>query len=400
MKIGLITERKNPLDRRVILIPEDCFQLQSSFSDLKIEVESSPHRVFTDNEYQKKGIAVTTDLSDCDLLLGVKEVPIDALIPEKKYMFFSHTIKKQPYNRNLLKAILQKNIELYDHETLTDAKGQRLVAFGYYAGLVGAYNGLRAYGIKHQLFDLPKAESLTDAVALKASLSKIDWPAIKVLITGKGRVGSGVREILEAAGFAPVSAKVYKTQNFDKPVFTQIDVLKYNRRKDGTKGTKADFYQNPQDYQADFIQYTPHTDLYIAAHFYREGAPIFFQISDIARPDFKISVIADISCDIAVPIPTTLRASTIAQPIYGVDRNTGLETDFMQPQALAVMAVDNLPCELPRDASQGFSKQFTERIIPAFFNGDAEGILQRARMTQNGKLTPRFAYLQDYVNGI
>lgn len=400
MKIGLISERKNPPDRRVVLIPDDCFLLQRRFPGLEIEVESSSHRVFTDTEYRKKGIVVTNDLSDCDLLLGVKEVPIEALIPEKKYMFFSHTIKKQPYNRNLLKAILHKKIELYDHETLTNAKGQRLVAFGYYAGLVGAYNGLRAYGLKHQLFDLPKAENLPDAVALKEELSKIDWPALKVLVTGKGRVGSGVREILEAAGFVPVSATEYRTQNFDNPVFAQIDVLKYNRRKDGAKGTKADFYQNPKDYQADFLQYTPHTDLYIAAHFYGDGAPIFFQMNDIARPDFKISVIADISCDIAVPIPTTLRASTIADPIYGVDRNTGLETDFMQPNALAVMAVDNLPCELPRDASEGFSKQFTERILPAFYNGDTEGILHRARMTQSGKLTPRFAYLQDYVNVI
>lgn len=400
MKIGLITERKHPPDRRVVLTPDDCTQLLHTYPDLKIEVETSPNRVFTNDQYRQKGIPVTPDISGCDLFLGVKEVPVEALIPNKKYMFFSHTIKKQPYNRHLLRAILQKNIELYDHETLTDAQGMRLVAFGYYAGLVGAYNGLRAFGIKHKLFDLPKAENLHDATALKAELSKISWPALKVLVTGKGRVGSGVREILQVAGFTAVSASDFRAQTFEKPVFAHIDVLKYNRRKDGNKGTKEDFYRNPQDYQADFLHYTPHTDLYIAAHFYGDGAPAFFQIEDLRRPDFKISVIADISCDIGVPIPTTLRASTIADPIYGVDRETGLETDFSSPNAIAVMAVDNLPCELPRDASKGFSKQFTERILPAFFNRDQEGILQRARVTQHGKLTSRFDYLKDYVNGV
>lgn len=397
MKIGLITERKNPPDRRVVLTPDDCVQLQKKYPELTIKAEPSGHRVFTDNQYKEKGIEVSENLNDCDLLLGVKEVPVSALIPQKKYMFFSHTIKKQSYNRPLLQAVLEKKIELYDHETLTDAAGQRLVAFGYYAGLVGAYNGLRTYGLKHQCFELPPASELFDAAALKKQLTKINFPPIKVLVTGKGRVGSGVREILEVAGFESVSAKDFLGKDFSHAVFAQIDVLKYNRRKDGSKGSKDDFYKNPQAYQSDFLKYTPHTDLYIAAHFYGDGAPVFFNLTDIKKNDFKISVIADISCDIQIPIPTTLRASTIADPIYGVDRNTGKETDYHHPDAVAVMAVDNLPCELPRDASISFSKQFTEHIIPSFFNGDAEGILHRARMTSAGRLTDRYAYLSDFV---
>ena len=397
MKIGIIKEQKTPPDRRVVLTPNTCKQLIINYPELQIKVESSPHRVFSDDEYRQKGIPVTTDLSDCDVLLGVKEVPIEALIPDKKYFFFSHTIKKQPYNRELLRTILQKNIQLFDHETLVDEHSIRLVAFGYYAGLVGTYNGLRTLGLKLGSFELPKAETLHDANALKAELQKVNLSPIKILVTGKGRVGSGIKEILLAAGIEEKSAKSFLNKSYANPVFTQIDVTQYNKRTDGKEATKKDFYKNPHKYQSDFLKFARVADCYIAGHFYGQGAPAFFTLNDIESEAFKIQVIADISCDIKIPIPTTLRASTIANPIYGVHRLTGEETDFNNPQAIAVMAVDNLPCELPRDASEGFSKQFSEKIIPAFFDNDQNSILARAQMTQNGQLTPRFQYLSDYA---
>jgi len=399
MKIGLIKEQKTPPDRRVVLTPHTCKQLIINYPELKIKIEPSPHRVFSDDEYREQGIEVSADLSDCDVLLGVKEVPIEALIPDKKYFFFSHTIKKQPYNRDLLRAVLQKNIQLFDHETLVDEHGIRLVAFGYYAGLVGAYNGLRTFGLKSDSFCLPKAETLHDANALKGEMQKIKLPPIKILITGKGRVGSGIKEMLLAAGIEEVSAKSFLYKSFPNPVFTQIDVTQYNKRIDGKEATKKDFYKNPHKYQSDFLKFARVADCYIAGHFYGQGASDFFSIDDIKSDEFKIQVIADISCDIKTPIPTTLRSSAIADPIYGVHRQTGEETDFNDPQAIAVMAVDNLPCELPRDASEGFSKHFSEKIIPAFFDNDQNGILARAQMTQNGQLTPRFQYLSDYVSG-
>ena len=338
-------------------------------------------------------------MSSCDVLLGVKEVPIDALIPNKKYFFFSHTIKKQPYNRELLRAILEKNIELYDHEVITNPKGARLVAFGRYAGIVGAYNGFRAYGLKYDLFQLPKAESLLDQQALIAELKKIELPNIKILLTGKGRVGNGAKEMLDAMGLREVSSNEYLTNTFQEPVYCQIDVSYYVKRKDGIKGNKADFFQNPGEYQSDFFRYAKVTDFYIAGHFYGDGAPYLYTREDVKHPDFKIKVVADISCDIDGPVASTIRPSTIAEPIYGYDPATESETDYKAEDAIAVMAVDNLPCELPRDASVGFGEAFSKHVIPSFFNKDKDGILQRARMTQNGRLTPRYAYLQDYVDG-
>lgn len=399
MKFGIIRERKNPPDRRVVLSPEECQNVLSTYPEAQILVESSPIRVFSDKEYMEKGLEIVKDLETCEVLLGVKEVPIEALIPNKKYFFFSHTIKKQPYNRELLRAVLNKNIELYDHEVITNAKGARLVAFGRYAGIVGAYNGFRAYGLKYDLFQLPKAESLLDQQALIAELKKIQLPNIKILLTGKGRVGNGAKEMLDAMGLKQVASSEYLSDTFNEPVYCQIDVSQYVKRKDGAKGSKADFFQNPEDYKSDFFRFAKVTDFYIAGHFYGDGAPYLYTREDAKQPDFKIKVVADISCDIDGPVASTIRSSTIAEPIYGYDPVSETETNFKSENAIAVMAVDNLPCELPRDASVGFGEAFSKHVIPSFFNNDKDGILDRARMTQNGKLTPRYAYLQDYVDG-
>ncbi len=399
MKFGIIRERKNPPDRRVVLSPEECQNVLSKFPKAEILVESSPIRVFSDKEYAEMGLPVVEHMETCEVLLGVKEVPIEALIPNKKYFFFSHTIKKQPYNRELLRAILDKNIELYDHEVITNAKGARLVAFGRYAGIVGAYNGFRAYGLKYNLYKMPKAESLLDQQALIAELKKIQLPNIKILLTGKGRVGNGAKEMLDAMGLEQVGVAEYLKEDFNNPVYCQIDASEYNKRKDGIRGNKADFFQNPEAYKSDFFRFAKVTDFYIAGHFYGDGAPYLYTRQDAKQPDFNIKVVADISCDIDGPVATTIRPSTIADPIYGYDPVSEKEVDFKAENAIAVMAVDNLPCELPRDASIGFGEAFSKHVIPSFFNNDKDGVLDRARMTQNGKLTTRYAYLQDYVDG-
>lgn len=399
MKFGIIRERKNPPDRRVVLSPEACQKVLSNHPKAEIIVEPSPIRVFTDAEYKEAGIQVANKMKDCDVLLGVKEVPIRSLIPNKKYFFFSHTIKKQPYNRKLLRAILEKNIELYDHEVITNEKEQRLVAFGRYAGIVGAYNGFRAYGLKFGLFQLPKAETLADQQALIQELKKIKLPNIKILLTGRGRVGNGSREMLDAMGIRKVNVTEYLDQDFNEPVYCQIDASEYNKRKDGVRGNKADFFANPHEYKSNFFHFAKVTDFYIAGHFYGQGAPYLYTRDDAKHPEFNIKVVADVSCDIDGPVATTIRPSTIAKPIYGYNPKTEQEVNFKNKSAIAVMAVDNLPCELPRDASVGFGEAFLKNVIPAFFNGDKDGLLERARMTQNGKLTQRYAYLQDYVEG-
>jgi alanine dehydrogenase len=399
MKFGIIRERKNPPDRRVVLTPDACVQIVAKFKGAEIIVEPSPIRVFKDEEYVAKGIPVAEEIEKCDVLIGVKEVPLENLIPHKKYFFFSHTIKKQPYNQKLLRAVLDRNIELYDHEVITNAKGQRLVAFGRYAGIVGAYNGIRAYGLKFGLFQLPKAETLADQRALISELEIVQLPNIKILLTGKGRVGNGAKEMLDAMGIKKVKVSDYLSKTFREPVYCQIDASEYNKRKDGVRGNKANFFAHPEDYRSNFFRFAAVTDFYIAGHFFGDGAPYLFTREDAKHPDFKIKVVADVSCDIDGPVATTIRSSTIVDPIYGYDPLTEKEVDFKDSNAIAVMAVDNLPCELPRDASVGFGEAFVKNVIPAFFNGDGDGVLERARMTKNGQLTRRYAYLQDYVDG-
>lgn len=398
-KFGIIRERKNPPDRRVVFSPNGLKKVQTTFKDASFAVESSKIRVFEDSEYEENGFTVTNDLADCDVLLGVKEVPIDALLPNKKYFFFSHTIKKQPYNRDLLNAILEKNIELYDHEVIVGQNGFRLIGFGRYAGIVGAYNGFRAWGLKHDTFTIPKAETLTDQKALENELRTISLPNIKIVLTGNGKVGNGAKEILDAMKIKEVSAEEYLNNTFEEPVYVQIDVLEYNKRKDGRVLGKQDFYTNPQEYSSDFMRFAKVSDMYIAGHFFGDGAPFIFTREDAKSKDFKIQLVADISCDIDGPVASTIRSSTIADPVYGYDPITEKEVDYKQPGAIVVMAVDNLPCELPKDASEGFGDMFLEHVIPAFFNGDENGVLQRALMTQHGKLTERFSYLQNYIDG-
>ncbi|UPQ78355.1 NAD(P)-dependent oxidoreductase [Flavobacterium azooxidireducens] len=398
MTFGIIKERKNPPDRRVVFTPEELVRLQQQFPEAKIKVEASDIRVFPDADYVAEGIKITEDLSDCDVLLGVKEVPVDALIPNKKYFFFSHTIKKQVHNRKLLQAVLDKNIELYDHETIVDAQNRRLIGFGRYAGIVGTYNAFRGFGIKFELFNIPKAETLKGKEELIAKLKRQVLPPIKIVLTGKGKVGMGSKEILDGMKIKEVSVENFLTKNYSEPVYVQLDVLDYNKRKDGKVLDNQDFYANPKEYVSDFERFTKVSDVFITGHFYGNDAPYILTQEMLKAKDCKIKVVADISCDVNGPIACTIKASTIADPFFGYLPYEHKEVSYTHPGSIMVMSVDNLPCELPKDASEGFGEMFMEHVIPAFFNNDKDGILQRAKITENGKLTPRFSYLQDYVN--
>jgi alanine dehydrogenase len=399
MKFGIIKERKSPPDRRVVFSPDELVKLKALYQDASVKVESSDIRIFTDEQYANLGIEVSEDMNDCDVLFGVKEVPIESLIANKSYFFFSHTIKKQPYNRKLLLAVLEKKIDLYDHETIVTADNRRLIGFGRYAGIVGAYNSIRAFGIKFELFKLPKAETLSGREELILQLKRIVFPPIKISITGSGKVGNGIKEILDAIKIKEVSVDNFLTKNYTQPVYTQLDVLDYNKRLDGRVLDCKDFYNNPTEYVSDFERFTKVSDIVITGHFYGNDAPAILTREMLQSKDCKVKVVGDVSCDINGPIACTLRASTIAEPLYGYLPSEHKEVDVFHPAAIVVMAVDNLPCELPKDASEGFGLMFMEHVIPAFFNGDKDGILERAKMTDKGKLTPRFSYLQDYVDG-
>ncbi len=399
MKFGIIKERKTPPDRRVVFSPLKLKEFKEQFPKAIVKVEPSAMRIFSDDAYRKQGIEVTENMTDCDVLLGVKEVPIEALIPNKKYFFFSHTIKKQPYNRRLIQAILHKNIELYDHETIVKENGMRLIGFGRYAGIVGTYNGFRAIGLKNNSFNLPKAASLAGQQELISELNKIRLPNMKILLTGNGKVAYGAKEMLDGMKILQVSVEQYLHNSFEEPVYCLADVLDYNKHKDHQVLDNFDFYNHPEKYESDFMRFATVTDFFIAGHFYGNGAPYIFTREDAKSQKFKIQFVADISCDVNGPIASTLRASTIAAPLYGYNPATESEVDYKHKEAIVVMAVDNLPCELPKDASEGFGELFLNNVVPAFFNNDKDGILQRAKMTEKGRLTKRFSYLQDYVDG-
>ena len=397
MKIGIIKEFKTPSDKRVVFTPSKCVAAKKLFPEVEFLIESSDVRCYSDKEYSELGFNIVNDISSADVLIGVKEVPIDKLIPNKKYFFFSHTIKKQPYNKDLLLSILDKNIELYDHETIVDRNSNRLIGFGYYAGVVGAYNSFRALGLKNSIFNLPKASDVLDRDHLNAELLKISIPNIKIVLTGKGRVGSGAKEILDFLNIKQVSVYEYLNKSFNEPVYVQIDVLDYNERIDNAVLDRFDFYKNPIEYKSTFNNFSQVSDVFIAGHYFDKNAPKLITLKDVRSDNFKIKLIADISCDINGPIVSTIRSSTIKDPIYGFSPNLNSEVDYLDGDSIAVMAVDNLPCELPRDASESFGEMFIKHVLPSFFNNDKDGILKRSQMTSDKKLTDKFSYLSDYI---
>lgn len=400
IKIGIIREGKTPPDKRVPLSPEQCEYIMNNYPDVELYVQKSPIRKFKDDEYSRLGIAVVDSVEDCDILIGVKEVPIDQLIPNKKYLFFSHTFKEQPYNRELLQAILDKNIQLIDWEVITDAKGRRLIAFGRYAGIVGCYNGFLAYGKKSGRYDLKPANECEDRAEMESELSKIDLPKdFKIVITGHGRVGGGAMEIINQIGIKGVSANQFLTETFDEPVYTQICVDEYHEKADGSEFIKKDFYSDPSKYISTFPKYAKVADMYIACHYWDSEAPYIFTREDAKSKDWKIQIVADISCDIDCAVASTIRPSTIAEPLYGYNPQTESEDDFYKEGIIGVMAVDNLPCELPKDASEDFGKMFIEHVLEPLIGNDPDHIIDRASETKDGKLTSHFSYLEDYLKG-
>lgn len=401
LTFALIKERKSPPDKRVVLTPEQCVLFKSRFPEARLVVESSDIRIFSDDQYRALGIEVLDDVSIADVFLGVKEVPISSLVEEKSYLFFSHTIKKQPYNQGLMQAICAKKIALYDHETFVSESGRRLIGFGRYAGIVGAYNGFRLLGQKMKTFDLPKVEHLYDYDAVKEALQKVILPKnFKTLITGRGKVALGAKEIIDHLKIGQVSPQELIEQKQSSPSYAMLDLEDYNKHKEGKSFDRVEFYRFPERYEGDFDRFTRVVDMFVAGHFYGNGAPIILTREAMRDPLCRIKVVADVSCDIDGPVACTLRPSTIAEPFYGYNPQTHSEVDFHDSNAIGVMAVDNLPCELPRDASHGFGEQFLAQIAPSFFDGDTEGVLSRAQITDSmGRLTPRFCYLQYYAMG-
>lgn len=398
--LGIIKETKTPPDKRVPVTPVQVDIIEELFPNTKVVVQSGFDRCFKNDEYEYLKVPIVEELDDCEILLGVKEVKIDKLIPNKTYMFFSHVGKKQPYNRDLLRAILDKNITLIDYEYLTRPNGARIVAFGHWAGVVGAYNALRARAHSTNNFELKPAHKCYGIEEMYAGLRKVKLKPIKILVTGGGRVAKGAMETLSALKLKKVHYKDFLTQEFDEPVVCQIEPIHYVKRKGGVPFDMQHFIANPGEYESNFKPYQKVTDIFIACHFWDPKSPKFIVEDDFKDPDFKMSVIADVSCDIGGPIASTVRASNIEEPFYDYNPETGKEeTAFSGNKNITVMAVDNLPGELPRNASRDFGRDLIKHVFPALFGNDDDGIIERATITKDGKLTPKFSYLQDYVDG-
>jgi len=401
MKAGILREGKMPPDKRVPLTPQQCIEVQKKFPNVLIKVQPSSVRSFKDSEYSDLGIKLQENLNDCDVLLGVKEVRINDFIENKIYLFFSHTIKKQEYNRNLLQTVLARKVQLVDYEVLTNKEGFRVIGFGRFAGLVGAYNGLRTFGLREKLFDLKPAHLCNDLVEMYSELDKIELPPIKIALTGDGRVAGGVLEVLEHLKIKRISPQNYLNESKQtNPVYTQLLPGNYVQRKDGNTFELMHFFNNPEMYENAFQPFAKSTDLLIASAFWNPKAPVLFTVEDAKQDDFRISVISDITCDIEGSIPSTKKASTIDDPFYDYNPETGeLETAFSNMKNISVQAVDNLPCELPKDASLDFGRNLIDKVFPSLFGDDEDGVIERASITKDGKLTERFSYLQDFADG-
>jgi saccharopine dehydrogenase (NAD+, L-lysine-forming) len=401
VKLGIIREGKVPPDKRVPLTPKQCKLVESKFPHVKVVVQTSSIRSFTDDQYRSEGIEVVDQLADCDIIMGVKEVNKEDLLPNKKYFFFSHTIKKQPYNRALLQTILDKKIQLIDYEVLKNRNNKRIIGFGRYAGIVGAYNGVMTFGLKHGLFQLKPAYQCANRIELENELKKVTFPAnTKIVLTGFGRVGYGAREIMDLLPITEVSPEEFLNQSFNNAVFTHLEIEDYFGRKDGAPFDKMDFYGQPEQYKSVFLKFACAADLYIACHFWSNKSPYILSREDLKSTDLKLTVVADVSCDIDGPIGCTIRPSKIADPVYGYEPNSEKEMDWKDAGVIAVMAVDNLPCELPQDASEDFGNELIKQVFPPLFGDDPDDIIERGSETDgHGNLMPLFRYLQEYVDG-
>jgi alanine dehydrogenase len=400
IKIGILREGKVPHDHRVPFTPQQCRQILAEYTGSELTVQRSAWRSINDTEYEGAGIKLSDDLSDCDLLIGIKEVPVTELITGKSYMIFSHTIKQQPHNRKLLQAMAEKKITLMDYECLVDEEGNRVIGFGRFAGIIGAYNGVMGYGLKYKLFDLKPAHLCENKAEVFMHAHSARLPNIKIIVTGGGRVANGAIETLGAMNIRKVTPYEFLHYSFREAVYTQLHSDDYYVRSDGKEGSKKEFYLNPELYHSNFCDdnsFGSLCDILIHCAYWDVHAPKLFTKEQILAGNFRISMIADITCDINGSIPSTVKATTIEDKFYGYDPETGEVREPFSPGVITVMSIDNLPCELPRDSSDGFGKHLIERVLPELLHYEYSELIHRATILDNGKLTERFSYLSDYL---
>jgi alanine dehydrogenase len=395
VKIGLIREGKIPQDNRVAFTPRQCCWIMEHYPHIELLVQPSPTRCFADEEYLQAGISLQEDLSVCDILLGIKEVPVDQLIPGKTYMIFSHTRKRQPYNQRLMQAFLEKEITLIDYECLTHEDGQRILGFGFFAGVVGAHNGLLAYGKKTGLFSFKPVHECLNLEELTETYFGIKLPPLKIVMTGSGRVAAGILEVMGLLGIKDVPPEEFLITDYKYPVYTQLKAGElYLREKDKTYN-RDDFHRNPENYFCKFLPFVTASILINGIYWEAKMAPLFTW-EDMQKDHFELKVIADITNDLHGSVPCNLGDSTIEDPVYGVDRFTRQKTASYLPDTVDMMCVGNLPNELPRDASRYFGEQLIKYVLDELINGESD-LISRATIVKNGILTSNYYFLKDYA---
>ncbi len=396
LKFGLIKEGKIPSDNRVALTPAQCKFINKTQEGIEVYVQKSNDRCYSDKEYISAGIEVKDDVSDCDILLGIKEVPLEMLIPNKTYLFFSHTKKLQPYNQKLIKEIIAKKITLIDYECLEHEDGKRIIGFGFFAGVVGAHNGIMAYGNRTGDYTLEKINSSKSFNDLIHTYFGLKIPPIKIAVTGSGRVAHGVLEIMNLLGIHEVEPDEYLEKKFSYPVYVHLKGRDFYLHKETNNYNRTDFHTNPANYKCIFDQYIPHTDILMNGIYWDHDIPRLFEKEAINQPDFKIKTIADITDDMNGSIPINLGDSTIENPVYGVDKLTMEKTAPYLPNSIDIMAVGNLPNELPRDASRYFGQQLIKHVLKDIIDGYST-IIDKATIIKNGELNSHYAYMREYV---
>ncbi len=398
IKIGLLQERKIPADNRVALTPAQCKWIQKNAADVRVIAQASPDRCYSDKEYLSAGVEVKDDLSECDVLLGIKEVPEKHLIADKTYLFFSHTKKEQSYNQRMFQAILEKKITLIDYECLEHDDGQRILGFGFFAGVVGAHNGMMAYGQRTGQFGLGRVHKQQSFRELIHTYFGLKLPRIKIAVTGSGRVAHGVLEVMNLMGIIEVEPDEFLERGFAYPVFTQLKGADlYEHRKTGAY-QREDFHQHPENYRCKFLPFTKSADILMNGIYWDTDMPRLFEWEDLAAKDFRITTIADITDDKGGSIPCNLGDTTIQDPVYGVHRLTRERTAPYLSDSIDIMAVGNLPNELPRDASRYFGEQLIKYVLEDLVRGGSP-IIERATMVRKGQLTATYNYLEAYASG-
>jgi len=396
-------------ENRVPFSPTQISYLLNKFSNLKIIVQPSNRRCFKDKDYLEAGAQITDNLSSADIIFGVKEVDISILIKDKTYLFFSHTSKVRQYigqtikdkaiiyKKELLKEVIKKNITLIDYENIRDAsgKGYRYLGFGRFAGIIGAYNTLNLYLKLNNKQQLPRAFEINNYEQVKKLISKQNFNKLKILLIGSGRASKGAIELLKHANIRQVSINDYLNNKYDEAVFCNISAKKHVERKDGKDSSYQDYILNPHEYNSKVKNYLYDTDMFIACHYWDPKFPKLFSSKQIN--EFKnLKIIGDVTCDINGSVPTTIRSTSISEPYYSINTDSMKEIELGN-KGIAVMAVDNLPSELPRDASEEFGNSVISEILPYLIDKD-DGRINRATTASNGKFCENFTYLNDFIN--